>query len=475
MYQVVGRTRISKDIQLTTQWQSTSEANCSSIQLPSTIHHNNVSETTTELDSYHANNPGGGSREVHVTENRARVKPEAATIAKPDKYTACKKVDHSALENSEGWKNFTSALELYRQFHGKQMKLLREISAQLDDNGGSDIAKIRTLTWSCDKTATCSGLGDQFYRIEFVLLLAIMSDRVFTIYWNEENLKAMKYIKPNQINWDFYDERLGMHKEHDMNVSNFLEFREPEFSKLVQLLKSDVPHITITHEMRVGTDNAYKVAIEDPYIGYGLARLGIRGKLTFLNEAGNIFLGGKILRYLFTFSRDVISQVERAEKQMGIFKRKYVAVHLRTGFVGTKFQEEVIGEKKGFKQDKWENILRGSLEIADKKIGNQSLIYLATDSYTAKEWAVQYSKRIKVIDMKLQHIAVQESWYNTTTRMTDYNDGFMATWIDLLLLARAQILVHGISGFSIAAGSFCSIPLTRRISMELMNSGTVEI
>ena len=36
-------------------------------------------------------------------------------------------------------------------------------------------------------------------------------------------------------------------------------------------------------------------------------------------------------------------------------------------------------------------------------------------------------------------------------------DGYMATWVDFLLMARANALVHSISGFSVTTGQFCSI------------------
>ena len=36
-------------------------------------------------------------------------------------------------------------------------------------------------------------------------------------------------------------------------------------------------------------------------------------------------------------------------------------------------------------------------------------------------------------------------------------DGYMATWVDFLLMARTNALVHSISGFSVTTGQFCSI------------------
>ena len=36
-------------------------------------------------------------------------------------------------------------------------------------------------------------------------------------------------------------------------------------------------------------------------------------------------------------------------------------------------------------------------------------------------------------------------------------DGYTATWIEFLLLARASVMVHSISGFSLTAVQFCSM------------------
>ena len=392
----------------------------------------------------------------------------SVTTAQPNPARrACIEVGHSPLEQTDDWKTFTSALESYKLFHDTRMKRLKQLSAQFDANRKSQLnatEQVRTLTWSCDNSAKCAGLGDQFHRIQFVLLLAMISDRVLTLFWNDENLKTMKYLEPNQIDWNFYDERLGMHKEHNLKVSHFLYFGVGQFSKLAELLKSDVPHITISHELTVTTADAIYYVLQVPYIRNGLVKLGIRNQLTFSGE-GEIFLGGEIFRYLLKFSSDVISRVEKAQIQLGIHNKKYLAIHLRTGFIGTSFQEDVPPRfRKAYSKDTWERILRGSLEIADKRIALNSSVYFATDSYEAKEWAMQYSKRVKVLDMKLQHVALLESLTDNTTRRDI--DGFMATWVDWLLLARAHIFTHGMSGFALFAGRFCSIPPSRQIDFQ---------
>lgn len=77
--------------------------------------------------------------------------------------------------STKGWATFTSALKRYKQFHKDKLERLK--SAQRNES-------VRTLTWACSQTR-CSGLGDQLLRLQFFFLLAMMSDRTFTIYWDE--------------------------------------------------------------------------------------------------------------------------------------------------------------------------------------------------------------------------------------------------------------------------------------------------
>ena len=386
--------------------------------------------------------------------------PPIVTTAPSVGGNGCKEIGPTPFAKTHKWKTFVSALEKYKHFHSKQLQKLRSMSAQLDATGTRDPAMepVRTLTWSCDHPSTCSGVGDQLFRIQFAFLLAVISDRVFTIYWNEENAKTMQYLEPNEIDWRFYDERLGMHKEHNLNVSNWLDFSTTDFVTFAQLLRSEELHITTTHEFHL-LQLFKKMIAKSQYTKSGLFQIGV----TSDHDLANPSVGGQILRYLFQFSAEVISLVEEAERHIGLSGHDYLAIHLRTGFVGTSYEENV-SSKKTYKKDTWEQLLKFSLEYADKKVGRNSSVYLATDSYVAKEWAVQKSQRVKVINMNLLHVAIQRSWSDNVS--TGTGNGYLAIWIDFLLLARARVLVHGISSFSSNAGRLCSIPPTRQITMQ---------
>ena len=152
----------------------------------------------------------------------------------------CTEVGKSVRENSsKGWKTFKQVLEDYKYFHHRQLSVLKNQALLHSSNPHHLINNsVRTLTWACETPFKCSGLGDQFYRIQLVFLLAIMTERVFIISWDKESLKTMRYLQPNEIDWSFFDRSLGMHTNHDIQRL----VRRKHYSTLFHLLNSSKPH-----------------------------------------------------------------------------------------------------------------------------------------------------------------------------------------------------------------------------------------
>ena len=90
----------------------------------------------------------------------------------------------------------------------------------------------------------------------------------------------------------------------------------------------------------------------------------------------------------------------------------------------------------------------------------------------------RYKERFVTINVTLQHVAftefkknlqnpakfqennhVTEESKNSTSPILNIDgvDGYMATWIEFLLLARASAMVHSISGFSSTTAQYCSM------------------
>ena len=49
-----------------------------------------------------------------------------------------------------------------------------------------------------------------------------------------------------------------------------------------------------------------------------------------------------IFCYLFQFPHALVAEVDKISKSLEIADKKYLAVHLRTGFKGTKYEESYV-------------------------------------------------------------------------------------------------------------------------------------
>ena len=356
----------------------------------------------------------------------------------------CTKIGNfSSIVRTDVWKTFRTLLENYTQFHKDGIERLKRGNKS-----------VRTLTWSCYEPKSCSGTGDQFSRIKQVFLLALMSRRVFTIYWDSESLKTMHYLQPNKIDWSYFDEDSGMHIVHDEEVHN-------GYSRMYDaLMDHNRTHVTMNQELRVPLYKSFsKMFSFCKIVSKKMAKIGVSEVLD--NKFPQVFILGEIVRYLFKFSPEVMHAVNDVEHFLGIHDNPYLAVHIRTGFLGTHYEESGKFPKHKIYRDTsdWESTLNCSLDKATKSLGPNATVFLATDSHLVKQLAAEkYSTRVRQINMTLQHVAYikQGGQQNTNFSLNDI-DGYMATWIDFLLLARSSVLVHPVSMFSNLAAEYCSI------------------
>ena len=401
-------------------------------------------------------------------------------------HSACPIVWSNPYRKDSGWKEFYLSLRRYKKFHKNQLNCLKMEEAGKQNTSSVCKEPVRTLTWACTDVQKCKGIGDQFARIQLTLLLAMATNRVFTIYWNPKVKRTMQYLQPNEINWQFYNERLGMHTYRDM-----IEFESitssQEFAIFLILLQSHTQHVTTTNELDVPFLKAYRNAMDSKKIQLALQPLGILDMLKpQLGKAPVPHLLGAILRYLFKFSSDVMEKVDHIQRSLGL-RKPYLAVHLRTGFYGRHFEELQSNQSHSHgkylkSKTSWKTLMECSIKSANNVLGPTSPIYLATDSYIVKQWAVgEYGSRVRVANMTLQHVAMEISWkdssddHSVDTATTNTaplipsksshipdTHGYEGTWVDFILLARSFFLAHGTSGFSTAAGEFCSLPQKRQ-------------
>ena len=408
--------------------------------------------------------------------------------------------------NSRGWTAFRKALKEYKKWHKEKLKVLKSDSAESEE--------VRTMTFTCTKY-WCSGLGDQLYRIEFFVLLAIMSDRLFTVYWDEYLTRSTKYLLPNEIDWTYFDETKGMcnvagnrKKSEHCSRTTFdkpnrwgFGWNKDEFARFSEVLFSSEKHITVTGQIYCNIMFINKDSYLEPgqKITEGFEKLGINDILAGLPE-NTVRCGHKdvwynalhsfgvhhfvdipkmnsgqllatepwidvshvIFCYLFKFPELLDAEVGKISKSLGLDKKRYLAVHLRTGFKGMHNEEDDASRwfNRNWKffddEHVWDCIVAHGFNVADMMLGPSSLVYLSTDTDVAKHrFLSKYGERLKVTNVSLAHSLKSTS---RCENQHSYEDPYISMWIDFLLLGRAEFMLHGDSSFSMNAAFFRPVP-----------------
>lgn len=394
-----------------------------------------------------------------------------------------KPIHYTPLAEIEAWATFDSSLVSYAALH-------KQASENLERRGA------KTLTVLC-ADQMCGGFGDQLYRVHLFFLMAVMSGRVFTIYWDDFYRKTTHHLEPNQIQWNVTNtESIGLcadtlrcpHKRYPSTSSfawskrKYEEFGQDLFGSEQHLIVHGnvfVNPMLLCDESLMNTgrlidDGFEKIGVKsilawgrDKQVYYQQSSLwysmvlrlvGDMGRFTV--EASNpwVRLNHVIFNYLFKFKSDLLVHVSGVKKALGIDKKPYLAVHLRTGFKGTPAEEKwnYLWSLRNWKlfedEGAWTCILQYCHRLADNMIGPNAPIYLATDSTVTKEWATRlYGNRTRTAPFVPFHFAGGSH---------DHDE--RSVWVDFLIMSDAHVLVHGDSSYAISAAFVAPIPIIRQ-------------
>ena len=401
------------------------------------------------------------------------------------------------------WKTFQKALADYKVYHKAKLAELKASKI-----GGT----VRTLTWACSQSK-CSGLGDQLFRIQYFLLLSMMSDRLFAIKWDKKLQKSTKYLLPSEIDWSYYDESKGMcddsrmcsHEIYDTTSLWGFGWSQDEFVHFGKVLFSSTQHMTVTGQVLAYNMYIGNLTMLHPghMILQGMEKLGVQKILseirketvhcghkplwyTLLHHLGMhlimdiprissgqiqanepwLYFSHYTFTYLFKFPASLITRVEAYQKKLGLYNRDYLAVHLRTGFMGTPDQEKFVtryihsGWKVFYHEWEWDCFLRHATRLRDEMLGLGKPIYISTDSsYVRAKVDSEYGgKGIVYGNLSLVHSRFNHKSCGLVTLDESAVEGHLAMWLDFFLLGNAKVLVHPDSSFSMNAAFLKPIP-----------------
>ena len=349
------------------------------------------------------------------------------------------------LEQKYG--QFLTALASYTKFHKQERT--------------KDTARL--LIWTCDPKDMCGGLGDRLRGVTYVLILAMASQRVLLLDWSDSSFSKVTYMRPNMINWQLTQEeqKLVSLKNDSVKQFNLGRRGKRDLSSLLMKLKlieggewkwivvkcNNLPKSLVYGETAVSLD----------WLKGNMTKFGL-DKLSVMDLES---LVGIAFRYLFKFSAEIQKQVQAARKVLAL--PNYIALHVRTGFVGTSIKD-YHHPKLYSRTWQWDKMLHCAYQYATQQLGRNAVIYLATDSPLVKDRALaKYGvQRVRCLNNTLMHVNFPDK--SSSLSKEDFDrQGLMSMWVELILLAEAHSLVMGRSGFAHLAKSLCLAPKERVI------------
>ena len=334
----------------------------------------------------------------------------------------------------------------------------------------SKMSNKRVLAWHCRSDHPCGGIGDRLRGALSTFALALFSRRKFVMYWEapSENL----YLRPNMINWDDKQaiDKINQSKKNDTNVQKFIvRIIAPYYFSVAQRLKSwqshlstiqgDTPIVALATNIELNILLSNYTTTGQNWIKEGLNQAGLAN----LSKRDLINLLGIVFRYLFILEPSLIDEVQNAMTVLGIDGIPYVGLHIRTGFDGSHTVKDDSNIKCIKDRKKWMKALQCAVDKANKYTGNNSYIFLATDSPLVRDLAVSiFGLRFRTLDIGEFHVDKINKQLHAVTNEED--KGIVSMLIDVILLAHSYILVRWSSGYAHIAAVICGIPNKRNIN-----------
>lgn len=370
-----------------------------------------------------------------------------------------------------------SAKGLFRPRYSRFLQTLLDYTAyhsQLRSESSS-----RTLTWQCGIQEYCGGLGDRIRGVAYALLLAMFSRRRLVVFWQDQ--PEGKYLLPHMIDWrdkalynilrqtakadlslDPLVFRFNVILDKSGKLRNDVSSEDMQYYQ--QTIGSNWTHVVISTNLEPSSLLDSKRNGDQDWIRKGLKWCG----LSNLQPKDLDDVVGIIFRYLFALKSKVWLEVQSAKEVLGLLPPvPYVALHIRTGFAGMgDLQELVRHPKLEHSVSVWNSSLDCAVQTATSFLGDDSLVFLATDSDLVKDLAWnKYGARVRMLRNPLIHLDkfAKDSMMQLSARE---KEGVLVVWVEFLLLAQAEVLVRGESGYSWIAGLISGLHGNRTIDAK---------
>ena len=326
-------------------------------------------------------------------------------------------------------KRYWKMINDYQVFHSDGIR-------KLNSGKSSDV---RTLTWHCTDTYDCGGLGHRVNGITTFLLLAIASNRVLLLKWDEMSIENV-YLLPNMIDWRY--------PNHSLNGSFkdlgrlFLGGQEKNPMTMIDPLAGNISHISMLFN-RLGSVNKF------------IKQLNIKNNNAPFKPIDVHLFQAVSFMALFKISEELQLFADTVQKKLiqNLHGQRYVALHIRTGHIEKNIERVRFTSTNNDAKAAVECAMRQ----ADRHIGPDGIIVVVSDSGPLKQKLANKYSRVKILNNTIIH--------SEKAKNLDSN-GMLGIWQDIIIMAEAHIVIYHMSAFPEMSMAMCGLPKERVVDLE---------
>ena len=288
--------------------------------------------------------------------------------------------------------------------------------------------KGKYLIYDCSSGYDCGGYGNRIHGITALLILAMLTKRVFLIQMtNPTDINT--FLQPNAIQWNYtLPEEL---KSYNINL-----YRKKNFYSNFRTLENALLGNDEYDVLRVRINSGLffiLVAMSDHMTDNMISTFILKTQYDL------VLLYGCAYNYLFKYQPTVIQSINSLKTELGLETGKYVALHVRS-FIDEGWILNPFNLKFPFKP-MFECALMAANSLSRKMNASKVPIFFTTDHPSIIEFAKDNYNDVLVFS-RAPMFHIDHTKFNGAKANSQYNSGTIGVLSDVEICSRATVLIR---------------------------------
>ena len=289
--------------------------------------------------------------------------------------------------------------------------------------------KGKYLIYDCTihKSDVCGGYGNRLQSITILLILAMLTKRVFLIQATNP-IDLNEHLLPNAVQWNYTVPR--------------------ELNSHFMTVEFNIPSTVTDLENALLQPNQYDVIRVQTFLGsfYYIQTLSesmINKMITTFNLKTHydvVLLYGCTFNYLFKYQPIVHQSIESQQKKHNLEDGKFVTLHIRSHFHDGKVFDPLSLEFPY--KPMFECAVIAAKGLSYKLNVSKVPIFLATDDQIVTDFAKNNYKDEDIIFSNAPNFHLDHTKYGGVNARKQYDDGMIGILSDIEIGSRAAVLIR---------------------------------